>query len=268
MRRLVRIALLCLEAGAAAAAPAPEPTPALAASVNGAPITRATLEQALALRAPGATATAATRATVRNQLIAEELLWQKANQTGQTEATDRQSAIMRYIAGNANPRPIDEQDLRAKYAHVVASLGTREYRISLIQTADRDAMRKAQQALQHGDEFARVAARFSHAPSARRGGELDWVSFQQSVHEGRTNGIPLPIARAVAAMKPGQVTAPIELANGWALVRLDGERATMVPAYETVRAELHRRLAAQALEAATRAFVVTLLKDAQIKVFE
>ena len=172
------------------------------------------------------------------------------------------------MAQSAVTRTFEENELRARYAQIVASLGPREYRLSLIQTADHAALATAQQALLRGEEFAQVARAHSLAPSARRGGELDWVSFRLPAREGHTNGVPIRIARAVAAMKPGEVSAAIDLGDAWALVRFDAERATVVPRYNEIKPDLQRALAAKALEDATRDLVVTLFKGARITVHE
>lgn len=263
MRHIACVALFCLASHLAAAAPA-DPV----ASVNGVPITRAEFEQVLARRGDLPADSASARVALRDRLIAEELVWQKAQQAGYANGSDRQAAIARYIAQAVGPRAITETELRARYEQVVATLGTREYRISLIQTADRVTLAKAQQALHGGAAFAQVASNHSRAPSAPRGGELDWVSFRVPAREGRTSGLPIQIARALGKMKPGEISSPIDLGDAWALVRLDAERATVVPRYDEVKPDLQRLLAAKAIEDATRELVVTLFKGAQIKVYE
>lgn len=262
MRQIAWIALFYLATNLAAAAPD------LVASVNGVPITQAALDGALARGGSRSADDAGSRAVVRDRLIAEELIWQKAKQAGYAEGSDRQAVIARYIAQAVGPRAVGESDMRARYKQIVATLGPREYRISLIQTADRVDLGEAQQALQRGDEFAQVAKAHSRAPSAPRGGELEWVSYRLPAREGHTSGVPIQIARALAAMRPGQVSAPIDLGDAWALVRLDAERATVVPRYDEVKPDLQRLLAAKAIEDATRELVVTLFKGAKIKVYE
>ena len=263
MRHFACIALLLLAASFARA------EPDIVASVNGAPIARATFDQALARRngdtSPG---DLALRKAVREQLIAEELLWQRARAAGMADGIDRQGAIARYIERNMPPTALADEVVRKRYDEVASALGPREFRLSLIQAPDLASIRKAEQALRQGQEFAQVARSLSRAPSAARGGELDWVSFRLPAREGRTNGVPLPIARVLATLKPGQVSSPISLGDSWSLVRLDAERATLIPPFEHVKGELRRELAANTVQAATREFVVSLLKGAQIKVFD
>jgi peptidyl-prolyl cis-trans isomerase C len=262
MRQIASIALLCLATNLACAAADP------VATVNGVSISRATFERALAEDGVRSGDGAGPRIAVRDRLIAEELIWQKAKLAGYADGTERHAAITRFVAQSAVTRTFEENELRARYAQIVASLGPREYRLSLIQTADRAALATAQQALRRGEEFAQVARAHSLAPSARRGGELDWVSFRLPAREGHTNGVPIGIARAIAAMKPGEVSAAIDLGDAWALVRFDAERATVVPRYDEIKPDLQRALAAKALEDGTRDLVVTLFKGARITVHE
>lgn len=263
MRHYACIALLLLAASLARA------EPDIVASVNGTAITRAALEQALARHNAGNPADeSARRKTVREQLIAEELLWQRAREAGMAQGNDRITAVARYIERNLRQTVVDADAVKARYSDVVAMLGPREFRLSLIQTPDLKQIRDAELALRNGQEFGQVARAHSRAPSAARGGELDWASFRLPAREGHTNGIPLPIARTLATLKPGQVSSPISLGDSWALVRLDAERATLVPAFEDVKGELRRELVANAIETATREFVVSLLKGAQVKVFD
>ena len=243
--------------------------PGIVANVNGAPITRATLDQALTRRSVDTShGDVALRKAVREQLIAEELLWQKACDAGMADGSDRMTVVARYVERNLQPAVVTAGAVRARYNEVIGMLGPREFRLSLIQTPDFKKIRDAELALLQGQEFAQVARSLSRAPSSARGGELDWVSFRLPAREGRANGVPLPIARALLTMKPGQVSNPISLGDSWALVRLDAERTTLVPTFEAVEGELRRELVANTVETATREFVVSLLKGAQIKVFD
>ena len=75
--------------------------------------------------------------------------------------------------------------------------------------------------LAKGKDFAELARQWSLAPSATRGGELDWVTFKSPPQEGETAGLPLPIAQAVEKLQKGKVSEPIEVQGKWWLVKLD-----------------------------------------------
>lgn len=265
MRKLALLLCLCALASLARA------EDNAIASVNGVPIARHRLDAAIAQSVrDGAADTPSLRVALRDRLIAEELLWQKARGStpvAAAEATAEQRArsIADYVARTMKPTTPDEQTVRSRYDEVVAALGAEEYRFSLIQTPDIESVRSAASEIRAGQDFAQVARRVSHAPSAARGGELGWVSFRQPAREGRTSGVPLAVARALAGMKPGQMSAPITLGDTWAIVRLDAVRPTLVPAYDKVKDDMRLALYRQSVEDATRSLVVDLLRGAHVQ---
>lgn len=272
MKRLLSIALTVLTALAAFSAFAAPPL----AVVNGVEVPAAVLDAALAqAQGRGVTVTDEVRRQVRDQVLAEELMWQRAQAAGldrspgvqaAVERARRQAAIEAYVATQVKPVVPTERAIRARYDDIVARLGAHEYRLSLIQTPDEAALREAAAQLAKGAEFSTVARRSSRVPSAARGGELDWISFRQPVRDGDTNGLPTPIAQAVLTLAPGQISAPIALGESWALVRLDAVRPTLVPEYGAVRAQLSGTLAVQDVEAQSKALVIELLRNAQIRI--
>lgn len=249
-----------------------------AATVNGVAISRSTVDQAVAAATTrGASASPALRQQVRDQLIAEELMWQQAKAAGfdqstatreAIERTERQTAIARLIAERIKPTEPTEQALRARYADIVSRLGPQEYRLSIIQSANASDVRRAAQQLAAGEPFAHLARQYSAVPSAARGGELDWVSFRTPVQRGQTNGLPIELAQQVTTLEPGQVSGVVSLGDSWAVIRLDAVRATLVPDFDAVRDTLRNAFIAQSIRAQTKAFVVNLMRDAKIQVNE
>lgn len=268
MRKLALLLCLCVLASLARA------EDKVIASVNGASIARHRLEAAVAQSVrDGAADTPSLRVALRDRLIAEELLWQKARGSAPGAAVDataeqRARDITDYVAHAVKPSTPDEQAVRNRYDEVVAGLGADEYRFSLIQTPDLESVRSAAGDIRAGQDFAQVARRVSRAPSAARGGELGWVSFRQPAREGRTNGVPLAVARVLAGMKPAQVTAPIPLGDTWAIVRLDAVRPTLIPAYHKVKDDMRLALYRQAVDNATRSLVVDLLRGARVRLLD
>ncbi|WP_227816448.1 peptidyl-prolyl cis-trans isomerase [Nitrogeniibacter aestuarii] len=247
-----------------------------AATVNGVEIPQSAIDAALAHAVQeGAEASSALRNQLRDQLIAEELMWQKAKAAGldntlptreAIERARRQAAIAALVAQHIKPRPPTEQALRARYADIVSRLGKEEFRLSLIQATDEKAVHDAARRIAKGEEFAALARTVSEVPSAARGGELDWVSFKQPAQAGNTNGLPIELASAVSTMQPGQVSAPIALGDSWAIIRLDSRRNTLVPDFDAVRQTLTDAFVAQSIQAQTKDFVVQLMRNASIKV--
>ncbi len=269
--RLLALASLFLAATSALAADA-----ARLARVNGVAIPAAALERAVtAARAAGQADTPALRKQLAQQLVAEELFWQEARKqklhTGEdadraAENARRQYAIAHYLQGQVIDTPPDEAALRQRHQRVVARLGKTDYRLSLIQTPDLDALRAAAQRLANGADFAAEARNVSHAPSAPRGGALTWYSFPEPAEAGRTNGLPLPIARVLPTLTPGATSSPILLDDkSWALIRLDETRPTQIPDYAATRPALLRAARAEAAALAGKRLADRLLRDARIE---
>ncbi|MEN6586580.1 MAG: peptidyl-prolyl cis-trans isomerase [Sulfuricella sp.] len=266
--------LLSIVAGEAAAAKnsAAKETPA-AARVNGIPIPMARFDDALRLAiAQGKPDTPELRTAIRNQLIAREVFRQEAVKRGWQndpqvlEARDA-AMIQRYLKDAVRPEPVAESAVRARYESIVAGLGEREFHFRLIAVADETQAKQILTTLKAGQaDFAALARQHSLLPSRDKGGEMDWISFKTPAEEGHTQGLPLPLANALAALPAGAVTAaPISWQGRWYLARMDEVRPTHIPAYDEVKAALRRALEALALEKATAELVVRLIANAKIQ---
>lgn len=266
--------LLPVLAGEAAAAkgPAAKETPA-AARVNGVPIPMVRFDEALHLAiAQGKADTPELRAAIRNQLVAREVFRQEAVKRGWQndpqvlEARDS-AMIQRYLKDAVRPEPVAESAVRARYESIVAGLGEREFHFRLIAVADETKARELLAVLKAGQaDFAALARQHSLLPSRDKGGEMDWISFKTPAEEGHTQGLPLPLANAVASLPAGALSAePISWQGRWYLARMDEVRPTRIPAYDEVKAALRRALEAQALEKATAELVARLIANAKIQ---
>jgi parvulin-like peptidyl-prolyl isomerase len=244
------------------------------ATVNGVPIAQSTFNKALqgALNR-GGTDTPELRAAVKSQLIARELFVQEAKKRSLdtdplvVEAAEeaRSNAMVTLFLNQAiKPQPVTEADVRAQYEKIKSTLGPEEYKLRIIVTRDKARAEEALAAARLSQPFAALAQQYSVAPSARRGGEIDWVSFKSPAQEGATSGLPLVVAQAVERMKQGDVSAPLPLNGQWLIVRLEEKRPTVVPTFEQARPALHNMLAARALERATSELVRTLVNGATI----
>ncbi len=246
------------------------------AKVNGVAISAAALDRAVAeAGAAGQPDTPVLRTLLVQRLVAEELFWQEArklnlqNNAEAAEAAEqarRRSAIGQYIQRSVKPAAPGETELRQRYDRIVANLGPREYRISLIQTADEAALRESAKRIAGGADFAAEAKRVSQVASAQRGGSLNWLSFTLPPAAGRTNGLPLPIAQAIVSLKPGAISAPIALDdNTWAVIRVDEERPTQIPDYQVTRSTLLQAAQVQAAAADGRGLAERLIGAARIE---
>lgn len=116
----------------------------------------------------------------------------------------------------------------------ISGAGVNEYRLAhiLVQLPERAEApqievkyRRAEAALtklKNGVEFAQVAAEFSDAPDAMKGGVLDWRPSTQ---------LPTKFAEVLATMQPGELTPVVQSPNGFYIFKLlerRGQKAATV----------------------------------------
>ena len=248
--------------------------PGVIAKVNNVAITEAQMLRAIQQSAlPDSPA---LRQALKGQLVSRELFRQQAAKNhayennpevklAMQEAKD--AAILQvYLRDVIKPAPVTEQLVRAQFDAIVASLGDKEYKASLIQVGDAASAASALAQLKAGADFAGLARQVSQAQNKVRGGELDWISFKLPAQEGHTQNLPLPVAQAVSQLPPGGLTpAPVLWNNAYYLIKLDQVRPTQVPKYDDVKVVLRQQQEASALEKATIAVVLALVKQAKIE---
>ncbi|MEM8570834.1 MAG: peptidylprolyl isomerase [Pseudomonadota bacterium] len=111
-----------------------------------------------------------------------------------------------------------------------------------------------------GGNFAQTAQQFSRADSAPQGGQVEDMSFDQ---------IPPPLQTALQGLSPGDVTQPIEIAGGVAIIKLIAIRQEVpepnpeVTEFET-REAVRRELFAERIDAFGDGYLQELRADAVI----
>jgi peptidyl-prolyl cis-trans isomerase SurA len=86
-----------------------------------------------------------------------------------------------------------------------------------------DAARKR---IAGGEDFAKVAAEVSDAPSKANGGLIGPVNRDE---------LAPAVAKVLEGLKPGDVTQPIRGSRGYQIIKLESSTEAEVPAYEQVR---------------------------------
>jgi parvulin-like peptidyl-prolyl isomerase len=276
--RFARLAGAALCAWLLLAGPGPafaQETAKPVATVNGVPIRQKTLDQAVQHAiGKGNPDSPQLRETIRQQLIARELLVQEAAKqhldkdpevVAIAEEAKRTAMVQRYLRTTIKPGPVSEEAVKAYYEKSISGLGPREFKIRVIQLPNEVRAKDLLGQLAKGKDFAELARQWSLAPSSTRGGEIpEWVRFKSPPQEGQTYGLPLPIAQALEKMEKGKVSDPIGVAGRWWLVKVDDVRPTRVPSYEESKDSLLKMLSAQELERATSELIARLVKDAKI----
>ncbi|WP_157648897.1 peptidyl-prolyl cis-trans isomerase [Burkholderia ubonensis] len=242
------------------------------ATVNGVPIERAQ-ENAL-LQQSGQPGSPAQRAAIEQGLIVRELIRQAAEAEKLGNADEVRAAAEKarvdaenrlYVARHAVPRVITEEQVRARYDAIAATLGPITYKPRVIVLPNDAAARAVLAKLAHRESFNAIASRESIAPSKADGGALPWVTFKTPVSDGQTQGLPVEVARELTKLRPGEYSKkPVALGTTRVLVKLDATHPTVAPTYEQARDALRQSLQEQAREEAFNALVSSLEKRAVI----
>jgi parvulin-like peptidyl-prolyl isomerase len=238
------------------------------ASVNGAPITLAQLDDAI--RTSGKPDSAGLRQTLKQRLIARELLRQRAeaeHYEGQpaVQAARIDAEIKLYLNDHAKPAPVTDEQVRGRYDAIVATLGVWEYKARVLSVTDEASAAQVTKALAVGKPFDDLARQYSIAPSREQGGELPWVSFKTPLIDGQTQGLPVSVAAAITKLEPGMVTRnPVVVGPMRVWVKLEARRATVVPGFEQARSMLRQQLQSQAGQQATARLIHQLAQSATI----
>ncbi|KER68518.1 peptidylprolyl isomerase [Burkholderia aenigmatica] len=247
-------------------------TTATVATVNGTPIMQADVDTLL--RASGQPDSPQIRQAIKNQLITRVLIQQAAEKANYADKPEVKAAVQQakvnaevqlYLRDNVKPEPVTDEQVKARYDELVAALGKNEYKPRLIVVQDPMTAATVLSELKAGKSFDGLARQYSMAPSRDTGGELPWVSFNTPATEGKTSGLPLPVAQALEKLKVGAATNDSIPVDGVrAIVKLDAKRPTQVPGFATAKPGLQQQLQAAAVEKASAQMIGNLLKDAKI----
>ncbi len=131
-----------------------------------------------------------------------------------------------WIRGRYGSRlTIGEDQIKAYQARLEAEAGKPQYQISEVfidagrAGSEQAAIEGATQLigqLQKGAPFAAVAKQFSASPTAANGGDVGWISPGE---------MPPEVDQALAALRPGQLSAPIPVKDGVYIIYLRDRRA-------------------------------------------
>ena len=134
-----------------------------------------------------------------------------------------------------------DDDIQAAYdARYADGFGGDEYNAShiLVETEEEAAAIKAE--LDAGADFATLAKEKSTGPSGPNGGSLGWFGPGAMVPE---------FDSVVIAMKPGEISDPVQTQFGWHVITLNETRRSDAPELELVRGEIANQLRQDAIEA-------------------
>jgi peptidyl-prolyl cis-trans isomerase C len=130
---------------------------------------------------------------------------------------------------------------------------TNEFHAAHILVKTEEEAKKIKADLDGGADFAEIAKASSTDPgSAASGGDLGWFGQGMMVE---------PFEKAVAALKPGETSGPVQTQYGFHIIRLIETRPADAPKLEDKRDEIAAELQQKAVEAAVNG----LMEKAQVK---
>ena len=221
----------------------------VAASVNGVLITNDMVEQGIKMAiSQGQKDSAELRQAVVQKFIEVLLLSQRAESSGLANSDKANTQLMlirqNYLADLQlstfmAQNPISDADIQAEYNKEIASLGPQgmlvEYKMSDIALATEADAQAALNRIKKGEPFDKVAKSVSLAPNKVQGGAVGWV---------QTGQVPPQISAVLVNLAKGQVSqAPIQLEQGWYLVKLEDKRASKPPTLDQAKAAIRNGLA-------------------------
>ena len=219
-----------------------------AASVNGYIISNDAVEQGIqAALSQGQKDSPELRKAVLARMIEIALLSQQADKDGlaNSDRANSQLAMIRqnYLADlelstYMSKNPVSDADVQAEYNREIASLGSQgmivEYKVSDIAVATEADAQAALARIKKGESFDKVAKSVSLAPNKVQGGAVGWVQVGQTLPQ---------IASVLTILSKGQVSpAPIQMPQGWYLIKLEDKKSSKPPTFEQAKAAIRNSL--------------------------
>ncbi|WP_339108511.1 peptidylprolyl isomerase [Thioclava sp. GXIMD4216] len=182
--------------------------------------------------------------------ILDQLVQQTAlSEIGEGRKTKRDDVALEvqrraYLAGSmleytANRAASDDAVQKAYAAKYNADNPVTEYHAAHIIVPTEEKAKEIKKKLDDDADFAELAKANSQDGAAENGGDLGWFSLDAMVQ---------PFADAVAKMKDGEVSDPVQTEYGWHIIKREGTRIADAPKIDDVRAELEDDLRQKAVE--------------------
>ncbi|CAB3636204.1 peptidylprolyl isomerase [Achromobacter pulmonis] len=200
--------------------------------------------------------------------------WQERPELKRAFQAAQERIVLQTYLDSVTRAPDDypaEADLRSAYERAKPQLAQPAlYRVSQIflpaALDDSDAVaaarKQAQDLVKRAQapkaDFAALAQRYSQDGSSRaQGGDIGYLPLAQLMPEMRP---------AVEQLKAGEVSAPLQSAAGFHILKLVDLRAASVTPYERVKDELRAALRTQRQELAARAYLEGLLNAGTVSI--
>jgi peptidyl-prolyl cis-trans isomerase C len=167
---------------------------------------------------------------IQQTLLAQTLGEDVPTRTAKTLEVQRTAILADAAVDAAISSRVDEAALQAAYDAKYGNFeGSPEYHASHILVESQEEAQAIATEIRAGADFAETAKEKSTGPSGPRGGELGWFGPGQMV---------APFEEAVASLKVGEVSDPVETQFGWHVIILTDARTQEAPTLEMVLPEI------------------------------
>jgi peptidyl-prolyl cis-trans isomerase C len=167
---------------------------------------------------------------IQQTLLAQTLGEDVPTRTAKTLEVQRTAILADAAVDAAISSRVDEAALQAAYDAKYGNFeGSPEYNASHILVESQEEAQAIATEIRAGADFAETAKEKSTGPSGPRGGELGWFGPGQMV---------APFEEAVASLKVGEVSDPVETQFGWHVIILNDARTQEAPTLEMVLPEI------------------------------
>ncbi|MGA7328095.1 MAG: peptidylprolyl isomerase [Rhodomicrobium sp.] len=125
---------------------------------------------------------------------------------------------------------VTEAQAKAAYQEQIAKIAPEpEVRARHILLKTEQEAKDVVKQLKNGADFIELAKKSSDGPSAQTGGDLGYFSRGQMVK---------PFEDAAFALKPGQISDPVQTEFGWHVIKVEDRRNRPVPSFDEVKDQL------------------------------
>ena len=187
------------------------------------------------------------RDVIKRKLITTTVLSQKSVHDGLEDGAlvkasisqARQNILAEALISNfVSNNPVGDAEVKAEYERQIALLGpsgvVAQYQVSDIAVQSEEEASMALIRIKKGESFDKVAKSVSLAPNKVQGGAVGWVQAGQTLPQ---------IASVLTTLSKGQVSpAPIQMPQGWYLIKLEDKKSSKPPTFEQAKAAIRNGL--------------------------
>jgi len=119
-------------------------------------------------------------------------------------------------------------------------------------------IKKIQEQLKKGDDFAEVAKKSSEGPSAPRGGDLGYFGRGQMVG---------PFEDTAFSLEPGKVSDVVRSPFGYHLIKVADKKPESIMPFETVKPRIEQYLKQEEVQKEIKKYIDNLRKEAKVEIF-